>query len=103
MNILYWDTYQKAGLRLIDFTLMTSLLKVTGDSVIPEGTIKLAVTLGEPPWMATVMIDFLIIKCPSAFNGVLGRALLKALKAVTSIHCLIMKFPTIVGIGHVRG
>ena len=44
----------------------------TRDSVNPEGTIKLAVTLGEPPQIVTVMIDFLAIKCPLAFNGVLS-------------------------------
>ena len=47
----------------------------------------------------TMMIDFLVVKCPSAFNGVLGRPLLKSLKAMTSIHCLTMKFPTAAGIG----
>ena len=83
---------------------MTSpFYKFTGDSVIPEGTIKLAVTLREPPQMATVMIDFLVVKCPSVFNRVLGRPLLKVLKVVTSIHCLIMKLPTVVGVSQVRG
>ena len=33
----------------------------------------------------------------------LGRPLLKALKAVTSIHYLTMKFPTAAGIVQVRG
>ena len=71
--------------------------------MIPEGTIKLVVILGEPPRAATVAIDFLVVKCPSAFNGVLGRILLKALKAVTSFHCLTMKFPIEAGIGQVQG
>ena len=85
-------------------TPMTSpLYGFTGDSVIPEGTIKLTVTLREPPQTVTVMIDLLTVKCPLAFNGVLGRPLLKALKAVTSIHYLIMKFPTAAEIGQVRG
>ena len=52
--------------------------------------------------MATVMIEFLMVKCPSAFNGVLGKPLLKALKEVTSIHCQTIKFPTAAGIGQVR-
>ena len=73
----------------------------TGDSVIPEGTIKLAVTLREPPRMTTVMIDFLAVKCPSAFNEVLGKPLLKALKVVTLIHSLIMKFPIAAEVGQV--
>ena len=41
VNILYWDDYQKTGLRRADPNDLSSL-------VIPEGTIKLAVTLGEP-------------------------------------------------------
>ena len=46
-NILYWDTYQKIGLRRADLTPTTShFYGFAEDSVIPKGTIKLAVTLG---------------------------------------------------------
>ena len=104
INILCWGAYQKTGLRLADLTLMTfPLYGFTGDILILEGTIKLAVTLGEPPRMTTVMIDFLTVKCLSAFNRVLGRLLLKALKVVTLNHCLTMKCLTTKGIGHVLG
>ena len=76
VNILYWDAYQKIGLRQADLTLTTSpLYEFTEDSMIPEGTIKLAVSLGEPPRAVTVVIDFLAVKCPLAFNGVLCRLL----------------------------
>ena len=64
--------------------------------MIPERTIKLAITLGEPPRTMTVVIDFLAVKCPSAFNRVLDRPLLRAFKAVTSIHYMTMKFPAAV-------
>ena len=47
--------------------------------------------------------DFLLVNCPLAYNGVLDRPLLRALKAVTSIHCLTMKFPTVAGTSRVRG
>ena len=77
------------------------LYEFTGDNVIAEGTIKLVVALRKPPPTATMMIDFLTVKCLSAFNRVLDRLLLKALKAVTSIHCLTIKFPTAAGIGQV--
>ena len=49
----------------------------------------------------TVMIDFLVVKCLPIFNRVLGRPLLKALKAMTSTYCLTIKVPTAAGIGHV--
>ena len=104
VNILYWDAYQKTGLRRADLTLMTSpLYGFTEDSVISDGTIKLAVTLEELPRTTTVMIDFLAVKRLSAFNGALGKPLLKSLKVVTSIHCLTIKFPTPAGTGQVRG
>ena len=50
VNILYCGVYQKTDLRRSDLTLTTfPLYGFTGDSVIPVGTIKLDVTLGEPP------------------------------------------------------
>ena len=52
--------------------------------------------------MVTMVIDFLVVKCPSTFNGVLGRLSLKALKAVTSIHYLTMKFLIAVRISQVQ-
>ena len=47
--------------------------------------------------MVTVVIDFLAVKCPSTFNGVLARPLVKALKVMTLIHCLKIKFPIVTG------
>ena len=69
------------------------------DHVISKGTIKLAVTVGKHPRVSTMMTEFLIVDCSSAFNGVIGGLMLKALKVVTSIYHLIMKFPTVEGTG----
>ena len=74
-----------------------------GESMISKETIKLAVTLGEAPRMATIVIDFLVVNCLSAYNGVLGRPLLRTLKAIMSVHCLTMKFPITTGTGQVQG
>ena len=49
------------------------------------------------------MIEFLVVDCPSAFNGVIGWSLLKTLKVVTSIYNLTMKLPTAEGTRQVRG
>ena len=103
-NILFWDVYQKSRLMQVDLGLMTTpLYGFIGDRVIPRGTIKLAATLMEHLQVVAVVIEFLTVNCPSTFNGVIGRPLLRALKAGTSIHYLIMKFPTAVGTGQVRG
>ena len=53
--------------------------------------------------MVIIVIDFLMVNYSSAYNGALGRPLLRALKAITSIHGLTMKFPTMAGMGQVRG
>ena len=102
VNILYWHTKKKTGLTRADLSPTTSpIYGFTKDYVVPKGTIKMAITLGEYPRMMEIMTEFLIINCPSAFNGVLSRPLLQATKAVTSICFLTMKFPTTVGINQV--
>ena len=49
------------------------------------------------------MADFLVIDQPSVFNAVLGRPSLRELRAITSIHHLLMKFPAPRGVGKVKG
>ena len=104
VNILYWNAYQKIGLKRDNLRPTNSpFYGFTEESVISEGTIKLVVTLREAPQMATTVIDLFVVNYPSSFNRVLGIPLLKTLKSVTSIHCLMMKFPTTAGTGQVRG
>ena len=75
----------------------------TRDSVTLMGVISLLMTVVEYPRQSCVMADFLVIDQPLAFNAVLGRPSLRALKAITSIYHLLMKFPTPNGIGQVQG
>ena len=70
---------------------------------MPMGVISLPMTVGEYPKQSCVVADFLLIDQPSAFNAVLGRPSLRALKAITSIYHLLMKFPTPNVVGQVRG
>ena len=94
----------QTGLTRADLSPTTSpLYRLSKDSLIFEGTTKLAVTLGEHPRVAKIVTDFLAINYSSAFNEVLGRPLIKAMKVVTSIYCLTMKFPTAAGTSHVEG
>ena len=66
------------------------------------GVISFPMTLGDYPLQSCVMADFLVINQPSAFNAVLGKLSLRALKATTSIYHLLMKFPTPNGMGQVH-
>ena len=95
VDILYYQAFQRMSLKNSDLRPSPSLIySFTGDSVIPLGVITLPMTVGEYPRESYVMADFLVIDQLSAFNTVLGRPSLRALKAITSIYHLLMKFPT---------
>ena len=60
-------------------------------------------TLGDPPCQATTAVKFLIVDAPSAYNMLLGRPSLNAIKAIPSAYHMMIKFPTTGGVGMVRG
>jgi hypothetical protein len=69
-----------------------SLVGFTGEQVLPLGSIELPVMAGSYPRQRTIMVRFLIIDRPSAYNAVLGRMALNDLQAITSTPHLSMKF-----------
>ena len=104
VDILYYQAFQKMDLKVSDLKLSPNpVYGFTGDSVTPMGVISLPMTVGDYPTQSCVMANFLVIDQPSAFNVVLGRPSLKALKAITSIYHLLMKFPTPSSLGKVQG
>ena len=60
-------------------------------------------TLGEPPCQATTTARFLVVNTPSAYNMLLSRPSLNAIKAIPLAYHMMIKFPTIHGVGMVRG
>ena len=99
VDIIHLDTYKKMGLTKSELS-SSPLDGFIGNHMVSKGTIKLAVMVGEHPWKSTVMTEFLIVDCPSEFNGIIGRPLLKV---VTSIYHLTMKFPAAEGTGQAQG
>ena len=81
----------------------TYLRGFSGEKVLPLGSIQLVLTLGEPPCQATTTARFLIVDAPSAYNMLLGRPSLKAIKAIPSANYMMIKFPTMNRVGMVRG
>ena len=103
VDILYYQDFQKMGLKAGDLKPSPNpVYRFTGDSVTPMGVISLPMIVGDYPRQSCVMGDFLVIDQSSTFNTVLGPSL-RALKAITSIYHLLMKFPTPNGVGQVRG
>ena len=71
--------------------------------MLPLGSIQLVLTLGDPPCQATTTVRFLIVDAPSAYNILLGRPSLNAIRAIPSAYHMVIKFPTANGVGMVRG
>lgn len=102
VNILFMRALERMNVDEADLKPASiPLYGFIGDHLIPKGTISLPVTLGDSNEM-TKITEFLVVDCPSAFNGILGRPLLRNFKAVTSIYHLKIKFPTPTGIGEVN-
>ena len=103
-DIIFASAFDKMGIvREKLEPVNTHMQGFSGEKVLPLGSIQLVLTLGEPPCQATTTARFLIVDAPSAYNMLLGRPSLNAIKAIPSAYHMIIKFPTIHGIGMVRG
>ena len=72
-----------------------------GERVLPLGSIQLVLTMGDPPCQARTTVRFLIVDAPSAYNMLLGRPSLNAIRAIPSAYHMVIKFPTANGVGMV--
>ena len=79
----------------------THLRGFFGEKVLPLGSIQLVLTLGDPPCQAMTTARFLVVDAPSAYNMLLGRPSLNAIKAIPSAYHMMIKFLTISGVGMV--
>ena len=78
------------------------LIGYIGEQVQLIGSIKLPVTTGSYPKQATVMVCFLLVDRPLAYNAIIGRITLNELGVITSNPHLKMKFPTDHRVGEVE-
>ena len=103
-DIIFASAFDKMGIGRENLEpVNTHLRGFSGERVFPLALIQSLLTLGEPPCQATTTARFLIVDAPSAYNMLLGRPSLNAIKAVPSAYHMILKFPTIHGVGTVRG
>ena len=103
-DIIFASAFDKMGIGREKLEPVSSHLRgFSGEKVLPLGSIQLVLTLGEPPCQATMTARFLIVDAPSAYNMLLGRPSLNAIKAIPSAYHMVIKFPTVNGVGTVRG
>ncbi|KAJ0968985.1 hypothetical protein J5N97_021862 [Dioscorea zingiberensis] len=103
-DIIFWDCFERMKIGKENLKQVRShLVGFDGNSRHPKGMISLAMTLGTPPQAVTAMIDFLILRCPSSYNAIVGRPSLCKLAIVPSPYHQKLKFQTEEGNGEVRG
>ena len=104
IDIIFTSTFDKMGIRREKLEpISTPLRGFSGEKVLPLGSMQLVLTLGDPPCQATMTARFLVVDAPSAYNMLLGRPSLNAIKAIPSAYHMMIKFPTVSGVGMVRG
>ena len=103
-DIIFASAFDKMGIgREMLEPVNAHLRGFFGERVLPLGSIQPVLTLGDPPFQATTILRFLIVDAPLAYNMLLGRSSLNAIKAIHSANHMVIKFPTVNGVGMVRG
>ena len=103
-DIIFASAFNKMGIgRERLEPVSTHLRGFSGEKVLPLGSIQLVLTLGDPTCQATTTVKFLVVDAPFAYNMLLSRPSLNAIKAIPSAYHMMIKFPTVSGVGMVRG
>ena len=104
VDIIFASAFDKMGIGREKLEpVSTHLRGFSGEKVLPLRSIQLVFTLRDPPCQVTTTVRFLIVDAPSAYNVLLGRPSLNAIKAIPSAYHMVIKFPTTNGVGMVRG
>ena len=94
-NIIFASAFDKMGIGRERLEPVNTYLRgFSREKVLPLGSIQLVLTLGDPQCKATTTVRFLIVDAPSAYNVLLGRPSLNAIKAIPSAYHMVIKFPT---------
>lgn len=78
VNILYYGTYKKMGLLNKKMTTVTThIYGFTGNSLRVKDVVRMPLTLGEEPLLASHVFELLVIDQTTYYNALIGRHVLK--------------------------
>ena len=104
VDIIFTSAFDKMGIGREKLKPVNTCLRgFSGERVLPLGLVQLVLTLRDPPCQATTTVKFLIVDAPLAYNMLLGRPSLNAIRVVPSTYHMVIKFPTANEVGMVRG
>ncbi|XP_057444038.1 uncharacterized protein LOC130736212 [Lotus japonicus] len=93
-DLIYGDAFEKLGLTESDLQPYDgSLVGFSGEKVFVRGYVELSTIFGEGKNVETFAIKFLVVKCTSLYNVLIGRPSLNRLGAIISTRHLTVKYP----------
>ena len=102
-DILFKSTLNMMNLIGAKIDPTTSLFGFIKDNMFSERILNLPAELWTSPCQHIQEVDFFIVDCPSPYNTIIGHPKLNRIWAMTSTKHLLVKFPTVGGLGVLRG
>ena len=94
-DVIFASTFDQMGIGREKLEPISAYLHgFSRERVLPLGSIQLVLTMGDPPCQATTIVRFLIVDAPSAYNMLLGKPSLNAIRAIPFAYHMVIKFPT---------
>ena len=101
-DIIFASAFDKIVIGREKLELVNAHLRgFSEERVLPLRSIQLVLILGDPLCQATTEVRFLVVDAPSAYNILLSRPSLNAIRATPSAYHMVIKFPTANGVGMV--
>ena len=82
---------------------LTPLIGFVEDNILSDGSIALLIIVGNAPKQSNVMVMFLVVICPFAYNVIMCRPSMNNMKTISSTYLLPIKFSKEDGVGVVHG
>ncbi|GKG41655.1 hypothetical protein Tco_0473406, partial [Tanacetum coccineum] len=74
------------------------LVGFSGEVIWPMGKISLLVKIGDEEYFTSTWMNFMVVRSPSPYNGIIGRPGVRKIQAVPSTAHKMLKFPVLGGI-----
>ncbi|GAV69260.1 hypothetical protein CFOL_v3_12761, partial [Cephalotus follicularis] len=101
-DILYKDAFDQLRIPADQLRpVKTPLMGFAGEMVHPLGSMDLPVVAGTNPCQTQVKMTFLVVDTTSPYNAIIGWPGLNLMEAIVSTEHLVMKFPTMFGMGEI--
>ncbi|GJY67007.1 reverse transcriptase domain-containing protein [Tanacetum coccineum] len=75
----------------------TPLVGFSGEIICPLGKISLLVKIGDEEHSTSAWMNFMVVRSPSPYNGIIGRTGVRRIQVVSSTAHEMLKFPVTCG------